>query len=343
MSSSTIPVEKENIKNNSNNNYDNDSEYNNSSRQKYNDYDYTASTSYVNNDNNNDNDNENYYTKQQQQQQQEKLRRRSKSMSPMTQRRTSTTTATTKRTLNDNDNRNTKSYSLTTIVFRVLFFTIVSWLFIATPVGSMSLSLTLSLFSSIKRSVIMIINQATIYPTHNSSGSSNRHLNSMHTSDSLSVLVRNCTGDLDGLISVIEDFFQKQKAIHNIKNQNNNNNNYSDSDSDNDFESLFRSHLKDVAAHRYRRLESGLEWVLGLYKFIFPLLIIQLIMKLMGNTKAEASSNIDTTTTTHNDSDSDNDYYSNNNNHNKERKAKRRLNINSVHNNNNNSAMYQMR
>ena len=87
--------------------------------------------------------------------------------------------------------------------------------------------------------------------------------------DSLRLLVRNCTGDLDGLISVIEDFFEKEKV-----NQNNN--------SESEFERAFRHYLKDVAAHRYRHLESGLEWVLGLYKFVFPLLIIQLLMKVLG-------------------------------------------------------------
>ena len=68
--------------------------------------------------------------------------------------------------------------------------------------------------------------------------------------------MRNCTGDLDGLVSVLEDFFERRPA-------------------GDEFEDTFRAHLLNVAAHRYRRLESGLEWVLGLYKFVFPLLILQ--------------------------------------------------------------------
>ena len=77
-------------------------------------------------------------------------------------------------------------------------------------------------------------------------------------------LVRNCTGDLDGLIFVIESFFEKDK------------------ESGGEFERQFREHLKDVAAHRYRKLESGLEWVIGLYKLIFPVLTLQLLIKVLG-------------------------------------------------------------
>ena len=76
--------------------------------------------------------------------------------------------------------------------------------------------------------------------------------------------MRNCTGDLDGLIFVIESFFEKDK------------------ESGGEFERQFREHLKDVAAHRYRKLESGLEWVIGLYKLIFPVLTLQLLIKVLG-------------------------------------------------------------
>ena len=78
-------------------------------------------------------------------------------------------------------------------------------------------------------------------------------------------LVRNCTGDLDGLIFVIESFFEKDKESGGGQ-----------------FERQFREHLKDVAAHRYRKLESGLEWVIGLYKLIFPVLTLQLLIKVLG-------------------------------------------------------------
>ena len=77
--------------------------------------------------------------------------------------------------------------------------------------------------------------------------------------------MRNCTGDLDGLIFVIESFFEKDKER-----------------SGGEFERQFREHLKDVAAHRYRKLESGLEWVIGLYKLIFPVLTLQLLIKVLG-------------------------------------------------------------
>ena len=81
--------------------------------------------------------------------------------------------------------------------------------------------------------------------------------------DSVRNLVRNCTGDLDGLIFVIESFFEKDKESG-------------------EFEKQFREHLKYVASHRYRKLESGLEWVIGLYKLIFPVLALQLLIKVLG-------------------------------------------------------------
>lgn len=139
------------------------------------------------------------------------------------------------------------------VVTRVLVGTIFVWIIVCTDIGTVSADL-------VSRFIGGLTKQLTSALPSNINDSP----------DSIRYLVQNCTGDLDGLIHVLEEFFESKREKGEVH-------------GNSQFENEFRKFLVETAAHRHRALESSLEWLLGLYRYIFPFIVLQLIMKLFGD------------------------------------------------------------